>query len=152
MMNISHFKSFDSSHPSLYMGDDYGFSSTYEDGVTLVESANYVAALRFLDDAIAHDPTDYQAWTLRGVVLVYLGRYEDAIASCDRALTYQPNHSEAWKFRGLALHALNRYREAHLSYERALGVIHQSFWQKAWNWLRQSRGESNKCDCRTLML
>lgn len=152
MMNVPNFKKFGSFQQASRFFDDSSSSSTYEDGVALVESANYSAALRFLDDVIAFNPMDYQAWTLRGVALVYLERYEDAIASCDRALVYQPNHSKAWKFRGLALHGLNRYREASASYERALGIVRHSPMQTMCEWLRHKLGRADNTDYQALML
>ncbi|NWN13529.1 tetratricopeptide repeat protein, partial [Escherichia coli] len=62
-------------------------------------------ALRALDDAVALDPANAEAFCRRGNALAGLGQLAAAIASYDHALALDPRCAEAHDRRGAALAA-----------------------------------------------
>jgi tetratricopeptide (TPR) repeat protein len=81
-----------------------------------------VAAIEFIDQAIAADPNNAAAHGSRGNCLKGLGKQEEALASYDRALALQPNDANIWSNRGATLGDLKRHAEALESYDRALAL------------------------------
>ncbi len=58
-------------------------------------------ALPLLDEAVAAEPDNVEAWCHRAVALGELDRLDDALASDARAITEDPRCVPAWRHRGL---------------------------------------------------
>src|SRR5260221_666002 len=91
-------------------------------GVIEMQKANPVAAIEWIDRAIAIHPNNPEFFYNHGNALGTLKRFDEAIASYDRALAIKPDYAEALNNRGLALVALKRFEDALASYDRALAI------------------------------
>ena len=80
------------------------------------------AALRLLDQALASQPQDQDAWWQRAMALDALGRHEQMLAALDRFLHLQPDHVQGWLRHAQALQKLERLEPALASYDRALAL------------------------------
>lgn len=80
-------------------------------------------ALPVLEQAVAADPENLQAWCHRATALAQLGRLEDALASDDRALALDPSCAPAWYHRGRTLLALQRHDQARLAFEKLVTLV-----------------------------
>jgi predicted TPR repeat methyltransferase len=69
-------------------------------------------ALPLLDEALAREPADAEAWGHRGNALAALGRAEEAVAAFDRALALAPGLRPALFQRSLQFAALGRPLDA----------------------------------------
>ena len=69
-------------------------------------------ARNLLNEAIAFDPSNSDAWSNRGAAKTKLGDHEDAISDCDEAIRLNPRNSDAWSNRGLAKIKLGDYQDA----------------------------------------
>ena len=87
--------------------------------------------LDLAEHAIRQDPSDPEAWNLRGNVELMFGRYNEAIADYTRALNMKPDYAEAMHNRGVAylirLEPLSGCpdltRSAELGYERSVEIM-----------------------------
>lgn len=80
------------------------------------------AALPLLDQALAVEPDDADAWTQRGTALGALRRHAESLTCHERVLALTPDAAPAWLRHGQALQYLERHDEALASYERALAL------------------------------
>jgi tetratricopeptide (TPR) repeat protein len=76
----------------------------------------YQQALAKFIDAVALQPTMYQAWNYLGFASRHLGRYEDSLSSYAKALELNPNYPDAIEYRGEAYLGLNMIEEAKAAY------------------------------------
>ena len=81
-------------------------------GATRLKLGRPADALAPLEQAVAADPGDADAWSHRGIALADLGRPEEAIASHGRALAIDAGRATDLFHRGLALNMLGRHPEA----------------------------------------
>src|SRR6266478_8923785 len=65
-------------------------------GIIELQKANPVAAIEWIDRAIAIRPNTAEFFYNRGNALGTLKRFDEAIASYDRALTMKPDYAEAF--------------------------------------------------------
>ena len=77
-------------------------------------------ALAGLDQAVAIQPGDADAWCARGRVLLEMRAFEDALDSYDRAVALRPDDPKPHDFRSRALRDLGRYDDALAAAERAV--------------------------------
>ena len=77
-------------------------------------------ALPPLEQALAAQPEDGEAWNHRGVALAALGRHAEAVAAFDRALAAGMADAGVHYRRGLSLATLDRRPEAAQAWERAI--------------------------------
>lgn len=77
-------------------------------------------ALDSLDQAVAIQPGDADAWCARGRVLLEMRAFADALDSYDRAVALRPDDPKPHDFRSRALRDLGRYDEALAAAERAV--------------------------------
>ncbi|HEX8730909.1 MAG TPA: tetratricopeptide repeat protein, partial [Ktedonobacterales bacterium] len=83
---------------------------------------DYSTTLTAMEEALALNPQDADAWVNKGVALGALGQTEEALAAYERALALNPQHASAWYNKGVALGALGQTEEALVAYERALAL------------------------------
>ena len=76
--------------------------------------------LPLMDEAIALDPNNDEAWNVRGVAKLELGDYQGAIDDCTKAIELNPKNDMAWNNRGSAKYHLSEYQEAITYYKEAL--------------------------------
>jgi tetratricopeptide (TPR) repeat protein len=67
--------------------------------VTLRHLHRHSEALASLDQALAVEPADFEAWVNRGLVLASLDRPKEAVASFDLALLIEPDDALALAYR-----------------------------------------------------
>jgi FkbM family methyltransferase len=91
-------------------------------GIVELQKANPLAAIEWIDRAIAIRPNSAEFFYSRGNALRNLKRFDDALASYDQALTIKPDYAEALNNRGVALGALRHFDDALASYDRALAI------------------------------
>jgi predicted TPR repeat methyltransferase len=77
-------------------------------------------ALPALEQALAAQPADAQAWNHRGVALAALARHAEALQAFDRALACGADDAGLHHRRGLALVALERPEDAQRAWKTAL--------------------------------
>jgi tetratricopeptide (TPR) repeat protein len=82
------------------------------------EKANqyYSKALEQFIDAVAQQPTMYQAWNYIGFANRHLGHYDAALSAYAKALELNPTYPEAIEYRGEAYLGLNKIDEAKEAY------------------------------------
>jgi predicted TPR repeat methyltransferase len=100
-------------------------------GATKLRLSKPLEALDALDQALAREPGDRDAWCHRGEALARLGRYEEAIASCDKAIAIEAGFPPAWQRRAMLLTRLRRYEEALIALDRLAALLpgHGETWQ-----------------------
>ncbi|HEY0746854.1 MAG TPA: tetratricopeptide repeat protein [Steroidobacteraceae bacterium] len=76
----------------------------------------YRESLASFIEAVAAQPTLYQAWNYLGFANRHLGNYQDALAAYAKALEINPNYPEAIEYRGEALLGLNQIEDAKNAY------------------------------------
>ncbi|HCP19203.1 MAG: hypothetical protein CBC12_02660 [Candidatus Puniceispirillum sp. TMED52] len=69
-------------------------------------------ARNLLNEAIAFDPSNSDAWSNRGAAKTKLGDHEDASSDCDEAIRLNPRNASAWSTRGSAKFYLGDYQGA----------------------------------------
>jgi predicted O-linked N-acetylglucosamine transferase (SPINDLY family) len=91
-------------------------------GVIADQMKNHQLAVDLIDQAIAINSSNADAYFNRGNALKELGRLEAAIASYDKAILLNPRYINAYGNRGIALQKLGRLPEAVASYDKAIGL------------------------------
>jgi len=76
----------------------------------------YSKALEQFIDAVAKQPTMYQAWNYIGFANRHLGNYDDSLSAYAKALELNPNYPDAIEYRGEAYLGLNRLDDAKQAY------------------------------------
>ena len=76
----------------------------------------YSKALEQFIDAVAKQPTMYQAWNYIGFANRHLGNYDDSLSAYAKALELNPNYPDAIEYRGEAYLGLNRVDDAKQAY------------------------------------
>ena len=89
---------------------------------TLVKLGRPEAALGVLDQALAVEADNQDAWFHRGVALGDLKRFKEALAAFTRFLHLRPDHAGAWFRHGQTLQQLDRHEQALPSYDKALAI------------------------------
>src|ERR1700678_2652074 len=68
----------------------------------------YSKALEQFIDAVAKQPSMYQAWNYIGFANRHLGNYDDSLSAYAKALELNPDYPDAIEYRGEAYLGLNR--------------------------------------------
>ena len=76
----------------------------------------YSKALEQFIDAVAKQPTMYQAWNYLGFANRHLGNYDDSLSAYAKALELNPAYPDAIEYRGEAYLGLNRVDDAKQAY------------------------------------
>jgi tetratricopeptide (TPR) repeat protein len=76
----------------------------------------YSKALEQFIDAVAKQPTMYQAWNYIGFANRHLGNYDDSLSAYAKALELNPDYPDAIEYRGEAYLGLNRIDDAKQAY------------------------------------
>jgi tetratricopeptide (TPR) repeat protein len=76
----------------------------------------YSKALEQFIDAVAKQPSMYQAWNYIGFANRHLGNYEDSLSAYAKALELNPDYPDAIEYRGEAYLGLNRIDDAKQAY------------------------------------
>src|SRR3984885_15264417 len=78
----------------------------------------YSKALEQFIDAVAKQPSMYQAWNYIGFANRHLGNYDDSLSAYAKALELNPNYPDAIEYRGeeyLGLNKIEPAKEAYMS-------------------------------------
>ena len=81
----------------------------------------YSKALEQFIDAVAKQPSMYQAWNYIGFANRHLGNYEDSLSAYAKALELNPDYPDAIEYRGEAYLGLNRIDDAKQAYMSLFG-------------------------------
>src|SRR5262249_16672852 len=93
-------------------------SSEEEDTAYSAGPANIAS----LSEVVQRNPSDPQAYNMRGTVLGRAGRYQEALADFDRAIRIDPNYAQAYANRGLIYRQTNKLAQAIADYNHALSI------------------------------
>src|SRR5476649_1474985 len=93
-------------------------SSEREEPAQLTSSSNIAS----LSEAIKNNPSDPQAYNMRGSVLAQAGKTEEALADFNKAISLDPNYGQAFANRGLIYRKTRRLDLAMVDYDRALAL------------------------------
>src|SRR5437588_7274780 len=80
------------------------------------------ANLASLTDVVERNPTDPQAYNIRGAVYGQAGQYEQALSDFNKAIGLDARFAQAFANRGLVYHATNKPDLALADYHKALGL------------------------------
>lgn len=80
------------------------------------------ANIASLTDVISRNPSDPQAYNVRGTVLGRAGRHKEALADFDKAISLDPNYAQAYANRGLVYRQMRRPDAAVADYSRAIEI------------------------------
>jgi tetratricopeptide (TPR) repeat protein len=98
----------------------------YNQGVELVKTGQYQAALECFDRVVISDPNYVDAWIDRGLMLAALRQDPEtlieALKSFDRAIELNADDAVTWNNRGCILRGLARSEEAIASFDRSLKI------------------------------
>ncbi|GCE46581.1 tetratricopeptide repeat protein [Thermosporothrix hazakensis] len=86
----------------------------------LSNAIRYVEALSAAEKAVALDPTNTEAWYVKGTCLAMLKRQQEALADFEHALSLNPTYVPAWDGKAWVLGILGRKAEALAAINRAL--------------------------------
>ncbi len=75
-------------------------ASLYDTAVERVEQKNYTAAVELLEQVVAKEPENADAWNYLGFSLRKLNRVDEAFAAYDQALRIDPEHDGANEYLG----------------------------------------------------
>jgi predicted TPR repeat methyltransferase len=79
-------------------------------------------ALEALDQSLAIDAEQADAWCQHGIALLHLQRPGDALASFEQALQVDPHLLAAWYHLGCTCNLLHRHRQALTAFDRLLAA------------------------------
>jgi tetratricopeptide (TPR) repeat protein len=96
--------------------------AAYNNGVNLIASGNYSEAIQAFDQAVAREPSYFEAWNEKADALNRAKQYDDALASSDQALALNPDYVKSWINHGYILYNLGRYDEELQAYEHAIQI------------------------------
>jgi tetratricopeptide (TPR) repeat protein/DNA-binding transcriptional ArsR family regulator len=83
---------------------------------------DYEAAIGCTNYALAIEPSDAVAWTLKGACLVSLDRHLDALVAFEKALETDQANALPWMLKGIVLHTLARHMDAIECFDKAINV------------------------------
>jgi tetratricopeptide (TPR) repeat protein len=89
-------------------------------GQSLLSLEQFDEAIACLDEAIALDPTNAEAFEKKGTALEKQGHLDEAIENYDRAIVLDDSLTMAYLCKGGVYNRLDRYSEALQCYEQAL--------------------------------
>lgn len=100
-------------------------------GATRLRLGKPQEALGPLDQALAQEQGDRDAWCHRSEALARLGRFEESLVSCDKAIAIDAGCQPAWRGRAMILTRLHRYEEALAALDRLTALLpgHGETWQ-----------------------
>ena len=81
-------------------GSSGGDDSALDEARALITDERYEEALARLEEVVAGDEDNADAWNLVGYGLRKLGRFDAAMEGYDRALAIDPRHTEAIEYLG----------------------------------------------------
>lgn len=87
----------------------------------------YQEAIDKLDEALALNPRNTTAYSIKGLALMKFRRYHEAVECFDKALEIDPQNAYDWMNRGNALDDLGKHKEAIISYRKALDAETDSY-------------------------
>jgi serine/threonine protein kinase len=93
-----------------------------EEGSALQEAGRYEEAIEAYSRAIALDPQNAYAYSVRGDAYSDLEQYRRAIKDYGRAIALDPQNAETYNDRGLAYASLNQHELAIENYNRAITI------------------------------
>ena len=76
----------------------------YEQGTAAIAAGNNTAAIQAFDQAIALEPTYFEAWDAKADALNRDGQFSEALRASDRALGINPEYVQGWINRGQILY------------------------------------------------
>ena len=91
-------------------------------GVIADQMKNHQLAADLIDQAIAINSSNADAYFNRGNALKELGRFDVAVESYDKAVRLNPRYANAFNNRGVVLQKLNQLDEAVESYGKAVRI------------------------------
>lgn len=91
-------------------------------GATRLKRGEPAQAVELLEQALAVESDNAEAWGHCATGLAELGRLEPALAAAERALALNPQLAPAWTLRGSLLRDLGRGTEATECYEKAIAL------------------------------
>jgi tetratricopeptide (TPR) repeat protein len=83
----------------------------FDQGNTLITTKNYSQAIAAFDQAIALEPSYYEAWDRKADVMNRAGNFSDALAASTQSLTINPGYGKGWINRGQILYNIGYYYE-----------------------------------------
>lgn len=115
--------------PSLSSQNTSG--QLYQAGAKAFSSHDYQTAIADETTAIAQDPGNYAAYTIKGIALCFAGHYNQGMSAINKALQLQPNYGYGLFNKALGLELYGHYDEAIATYQTAIPLANDQWW-KAW--------------------
>lgn len=97
-------------------------SRPFAEGIAMLESEAYAAAIERFEMAAEADPTFAEAYNQLGIAQFLLGHWQASVDACGEALDLMPGHFGAMAGMGHGYTQLGKYDEAVDCYRRALAI------------------------------
>jgi tetratricopeptide (TPR) repeat protein len=92
---------------------------------------DYQGAIECTDKALEINPTNADAWTIKGGIFASLKAYENALACFDQALKCDQGVALAWNLKGVVLYELDQHEAALECFSKGLNIeSHEAY---AWH-------------------
>src|SRR5947209_15197934 len=92
----------------------------FDVAVRLHQAGQFQQADEIYRQILAADPTNADAWHLRGALATQVGQHDVAVRSIGRAVELRPNFPQAYNNLGLVYAAKGMFAEAAAAHERAV--------------------------------
>lgn len=97
-------------------------NTLFDQAMKKLQSAEYEAGIKLLDQLIQQSPNDYPALYNRAVAKSILRKYELALIDIAKAITVKPDAKKAYLQKGIILKKLTDYEKAEANFDLALKI------------------------------
>src|SRR5215211_3510023 len=80
------------------------------------------ANIASLTEVVQRNPSDPQAYNMRGLVLGLAGRHEEALSDFNKAVSLDPQYAQAYANRALVYRQMNKLELALADYNQAVAI------------------------------
>jgi tetratricopeptide (TPR) repeat protein len=96
--------------------------SSFANGLNLINTSNYTEAVSAFDEALALEPSYYEALNGKADALNRNGNYSGALGASNESLAINGSYAEGWINRGYILYNLGWYDEELDAYDKAISI------------------------------
>jgi tetratricopeptide (TPR) repeat protein len=95
-------------------------TSKLKTAIAYEDSGKYESALMSLEEALALQENNLDAWLIKGVIYGKLGRYTEALKCYDKIIEVDPKSSDGWRLKSALYTSMNLHDKAEESLSKAV--------------------------------